>query len=162
MINTQTQKIKILCSWLTVILCMLIIYQLSSQTATTSDSVSKGIVKYGVETGIKLTKVQIIDPEKWRIIDKIDSIGREYMHGVVFLVLGLLVQNTVSRSIGKRIKAIWISIAICVSYALTDETHQLFVHGRAFQGSDLAMDFIGSIIGILVVSYIFRHRSTAS
>jgi len=164
--------LRSVCSWLVVILCMLIIYQLSSQSATTSDSVSKGIVKYGVETGIKLTKAEVTELEKWSIIDKIDSIGREYMHGVVFLLLGLFVQNAIqemgthlnsvtvprNRSLFKGIRAIAISLAICIIYAISDEIHQLFIPGRAFQLSDLAMDTIGSIIGIILVFAVFREK----
>ena len=68
-INIQTRKIKTIISWIAVLLRIFTIYKLSSQTATTSGSVSRGIVKYGVEIGIRLTKAQIIEPEKWRIID---------------------------------------------------------------------------------------------
>jgi len=148
-------------NWLAVLLCMLAIYILSAQPAVTSNSTSKGIVEYGVETTIKLTKAEITEPEKWQIINDINSMGREYMHGVVFLVFGLLMKNAVTQSGGKGIRAIVISLVICIVYAISDEIHQIFVPGRALQLSDLAMDSIGSIIGITVmrfVEYILNFR----
>jgi VanZ family protein len=144
-------------SWLAMLLCMLAIYLLSAQSASYSNGNSKGIVTCVVETTLKLTKLGITETEKWKLIDSINSIARDYMHGVVFLVLGLLVQNAVTQSGTKGMKASAIALAICVIYGITDETHQLFVPGRAFQISDLAMDSIGSIIGISTVWFLYSR-----
>lgn len=144
-------------SWLAVLLCMLSIYILSAQPASLSNGNSKGIVTRVVETTVKLTKAGITEPEKWKLIDSINSVAREYMHGVVFLVLGLLAQNAVNKSGARGMKAVAISLAICVIYGITDEIHQLFVPGRAFQVSDLAMDAIGSIIGIAAVWSLYNR-----
>jgi len=149
-------------SWIAMLLCMLAIYLLSAQPASISNDNSKGIVTCVVETTVKLTKPGITEPEKWKLIDSINSIAREYMHGVVFLVLGLLVQNAVTQSGTKGMKAISISLGICVIYGITDEIHQLFVPGRAFQISDLVMDSIGSIIGIASVWFLYNRARTAS
>ena len=144
-------------SWFAVLLCIFAIYLLSSQPASYSNSNSKGIVASVVETTVKLTKAGITEPEKWKLIDSINSVAREYMHGVVFLVLGLLAQNAVAQSGTKGMKAIAISLAICVIYGITDEIHQLFVPGRAFQISDFVMDSIGSIIGIVPVWFLYNR-----
>ncbi|HCF70868.1 MAG TPA: VanZ family protein [Syntrophomonas sp.] len=141
-------------SWLAVLLWMLAIYFLSAQPAGISNGNSKGIVTRVVDTTVKLTKAEISEPDKSKLIDRINSAAREYMHGVVFLVLGLLVQNAVTKEGAKGIKAIAISLAICVICGITDEIHQLFVPGRAFQVSDLAMDSIGSIMGIGLVYFL--------
>lgn len=127
---------------------MLAIYLLSAQPASYSNANSKGIVKCVVDTTVKVTKAQITEPEKRKLIDRINSTAREYMHGVVFLVLGLLAQNAVLENRRRKsLKALALALAICVIYAVTDECHQLFVPGRSFQTSDLAMDSIGSMIG---------------
>jgi len=39
-----------------------------------------------------------------------------------------------------------------MSYALSDEIHQLFVPGRAFQVFDLFIDFLGSLFGVFLYS----------
>lgn len=75
-------------------------------------------------------------------------------------MLGFLVQNAVTVSGARRARAFAISLAICVVYAVSDEVHQLFVPGRAFQTSDLMMDTIGSITGILMALVVSRVVST--
>ncbi|MDD2553843.1 MAG: VanZ family protein [Desulfotomaculaceae bacterium] len=154
---TVKEPVKIL-SWLAVLLWMLVIFLLSAQPASFSNANSKGIVTRVVDTTVKLTKVGISEPEKAMLVKRINSVAREYMHGVVFLVLGLLTQNAVTKGGAARMKAAAIALVICLTYGLTDEIHQLFVPGRSFQVSDLAMDAIGSIIGIGLV-YCKRGQS---
>ena len=49
-----------------------------------------------------------------------------------------------------RFKFLW-AFAVCVLYAVTDEIHQeFFVDGRAFELIDLAKDWSGSLIGVLI------------
>ena len=145
---TINHPLKLTLSWLAVLLLMLAIFLFSAQPASISNSNSKTIVTRIVETTVNLTKTGITEPEKRQLVDRINNVAREYMHGVVFLVLGLLVQNAVTQSGAKGMKTIAIALAICVVYGITDEIHQLFVPGRAFQISDLAMDAAGSMIGI--------------
>jgi VanZ family protein len=156
---TTTHRFKAL-SWLAVFVWMLAIYLLSAQPASVSNSNSKGIVSRVVDTTLKVTKVKITEPQKKELVERINNVAREYMHGVVFLVLGFLVQNAVTVSGARRARAFAISLAICVVYAVSDEVHQLFVPGRAFQTSDLMMDTIGSITGILMALVVSRVVST--
>lgn len=64
---------------------------------------------------------------------------------------------TVTKSGDRGMKAFTIILAICIIYGITDETHQLFVPGRAFQLSDLVMDAIGSMIGIAAVLFVYNR-----
>lgn len=41
-----------------------------------------------------------------------------------------------------------LSVIIALGYALTDEIHQIFVPGRAFQLIDLTVNFFGILLGI--------------
>lgn len=49
-------------------------------------------------------------------------------------------------------KASGISLTVSLSmlFALSDEIHQLFVPGRAFQVVDLVIDFLGSLFGVFL------------
>lgn len=133
--------------WLFALFWMLAIYLLSAQPASYSNANSKGIVTCVVDTAVQVARADIPEPEKVKLVERINNTAREYMHGVVFLVLGLLVQNAVLKGRPKSLKALATALAICVAYGLTDEIHQLFVPGRAFQISDLAMDSLGSLTG---------------
>lgn len=155
---TNTNKLKLLSSWSPVLLCMLAIFILSAQPASVSNSASKRIVRLGVEATINMTRVEVVEAEKLEIISSINSVGREYMHGAVFFVLGLLAQRAVVQSGGKGIAPVK-AFALCALYGVTDEIHQLFVPGRAFELSDLAMDAAGSLIGIVVLWAIYRAKA---
>ena len=58
------------------------------------------------------------------------------------------------------------SIICTFLYACTDETHQLFIGGRAGQFSDVLIDTTGGIIAIIIVSIIVymihRKKKTSS
>jgi VanZ family protein len=136
---------------------MLAIYLLSAQPAKISNGNSKVIVTRVIDTTVKVTKAKISEPEKRKLIDRINSSTREYMHGVMFFLLGLLAQNAVTKSGFKGMKAIAIALAICVTYGLTDEIHQLLVPGRALQLSDLVLDTIGSMIGLAAVWFVYNR-----
>lgn len=160
--KAQKIKAKIILLWVTVILCMLAIFLLSNQPAGTSNATSREIVQQGVETTVRVIKADITESKKWEIINNINSAGREYMHGVVFLVLGFLMLIAMTQSGARGLSAVVISLAICVIYALTDEIHQIFVPDRAFQISDLVMDFFGSILGIgisFVTGFLYSKRA---
>ncbi len=154
MINSH--KLKPALSWLAVLLFMLVIYFLSTQPAGVSNSCSKGIIAFVVENIVKLTGAAISERDMLHLIRKINSTAREYMHGVVFFVLGMLIHNAVRQSGAKGIKAGAVSLAICIVYGIIDEIHQIFIPGRAFQVGDLIMDAAGSIIGICLIWRIFR------
>jgi len=44
----------------------------------------------------------------------------------------------------------------CVLYGLSDEVHQVFVPGRAFQLSDLALDALGALVGVSLAWLLYR------
>ncbi len=138
-------------SLLAVLLWMLVIFSLSAQPAGYSNANSKGMITRVVNTVTRFTKADITETEKMILTERINSVARECMHGVVFLVLGVLTQNAVAKLVVPKMKAAAITLAVCLAYGLTDEFHQLFVPGRAFQISDLAMDAVGSVIGICLI-----------
>jgi len=46
----------------------------------------------------------------------------------------------------------------CVLYAISDETHQIFVPGRSAQISDVLIDSVGAIVGILMYLVLARIK----
>jgi VanZ family protein len=82
---TVNHKLKPALSWLAVLLFMLAIYFLSAHPAGISNAYSKGIVAFLVENALKLTGKAITDQDMLRLISEVNSVAREYMHGVVFL-----------------------------------------------------------------------------
>jgi len=51
---------------------------------------------------------------------------------------------------------------ICFIYACTDEIHQYFVPGRAFELVDIGLDTLGSVIAAAVLLIILKHQKSVS
>lgn len=124
----QSRKAKII-SWILVIVCMAVIFILSAQTGDESQALSDRFIIF---FGLKLS---------------VDFV-RSCAHCLEYAGLALLVFNAFYCSYG-RFRP-YISFLTAALYAVSDEVHQLFVEGRAFQLSDIFIDSIGAAIGVAV------------
>lgn len=79
------------------------------------------------------------------------AVVRTLAHFCEFGLLGVLSQLMFLSYFGVKAKAIISSVITVVFTALTDEIIQLFSEGRAFQLSDLIIDFSGSLLGLVAV-----------
>ena len=84
-----------------------------------------------------------------------DLILRKIAHAGEFGVLAILVMRAISSSSFKQIKQSTIStivivIIIVILYAISDEIHQDFVPGRIASATDVLIDSIGALTGLLI------------
>lgn len=128
-----------------------LIFYLSAQTSAESSETSGGIIEL-------IYKLLGISPEQ--------EVIRTFAHFCEYALLGFLFCNLFYSRYFK-LKPI-ISAALSWGYALSDETHQIFVDGRAFQISDLAVDFSGAALGcavfcalIKLILYIVKKKNNA-
>ncbi|MBM7661670.1 VanZ family protein [Bacillus mesophilus] len=135
-------------SWTAVILWMGLIFYLSSQLATESSKLSRGV------TDVLLESVEKIAPDSKLHISDYNHIVRKNAHFFVYLVLGVLVINALDR---RKKRSMLLAIGICILYAISDEFHQLFVPGRGAQVKDVFIDSAGACIGIVVYNLISRR-----
>ena len=109
-------------SILLVIAWMIIIFLMSSFTATESTSQSNVIVEF---------ICNLFDINNMNIIS---LIIRKLAHFAEYLILGLLVANMLKY----YDKKVYIGIIICILYAISDEVHQLLIsHSLDFQFHNL-------------------------
>jgi VanZ family protein len=130
-----------LLSWTAVILWMMLIFSLSNQPASQSNDLSKGITEVIIEN------VEKVAPEAQYKLGDFNHIVRKNAHFFVYLILGILVMNALSRSGKNRLAAAKWAVLICVGYAITDEIHQIFVPGRGAQVKDVLIDSAGAVVG---------------
>jgi VanZ family protein len=64
------------------------------------------------------------------------------------------------RGAGIRRTFLW-ALAATVLYSLTDEFHQSFVPNRHPDGFDLATDFAGAVVALLIVKWVCGRRRRA-
>lgn len=131
----MNKKAKIIISWALVIACMAVIFSLSAQTAGESSEVSGWL--------IFIMKLNISQ----------DFI-RTVAHFLEYAGLAVLVFNALYQTFGYQRPVA--SLVISALYAASDEIHQLFVEGRAFQLSDIAIDSLGAASGIIVLILLIK------
>lgn len=135
-------KIKII-PWLLVIFWMALIFNLSHQQAYKSNRLSKGATEIIVETIEKVAPNIVVNKRSF------NNTLRKNAHLFAYFVLGILVTNALRSSGVTGYRAMGLAIFICVLYAISDETHQLFIPGRGGQVKDVIIDSAGAIVGVL-------------
>ena len=91
-------------------------------------------------------------------IELLSFIIRKLAHFTEYLILGFLTINMLNKNdISKKYL---LSILICIIYATSDEIHQIFVPGRAYQIRDILIDSIGSITGIYLYKLISKRKKS--
>ena len=87
------------------------------------------------------------------ILEVLNSILRKLAHVVEYAILSILLYFLFwsgNRFIWRIRSAYWCIVGAS-AYALTDEFHQLFVHGRGASLFDCCIDATGAAVGMLVV-----------
>ena len=84
------------------------------------------------------------------------TILRKCAHFSEFMILGILSSLTMVHTKFRQ-KAL-LAIGFCVAVAMTDETIQLFVDGRAGRVLDVLIDSAGAITGVMAVLGIRKIR----
>ena len=117
---------------------MLVIFLMSSEVADTSSARSDEIVHTIQSIGVNAST------------DLLTFLVRKAAHISAYFVLGILLFNLLKEyGLGVK-KMIFISIAIAMLYACTDEVHQVFVSGRSGQVRDVLIDTAGAAVGVVV------------
>jgi VanZ family protein len=87
-----------------------------------------------------------------------DFLLRKIAHGLVFAVLAFLIFRALPRSLEKGTLRLGYAGAITLLYALIDEVHQAFVPGRSGTLSDVAIDAIGIVAMLFLLSLLANSR----
>ena len=83
-----------------------------------------------------------------------------HVHVAAYAGLGALTARATGRGVRNvSWRAVVMAILISSFYGVTDEYHQLFTPGRAFDVLDMAADAIGSIVGASAIGAWGRIRN---
>lgn len=131
---------------------MCVIFAFSAQTKEESSVVSEGL-SYRMASATGLFFHLNIDEETLRAIE---HLIRKSAHMTEFAILAVLIFIWLGRWQMIRLRRTVGAMALASLYACTDEFHQLFVEGRAGLLSDVLVDSLGAVIGVLVFLLIGR------
>ena len=125
-----------------VLLWMTVIFLFSHQPATVSSQQS------GFFVAILNSFAPSIDSQF------LTFLTRKSAHFISYFILGALVYNA-ARFHGLPLKrTICISVCIVLSYAISDEIHQLSIPGRSGEVGDVLLDTTAGVIGIGVYAWL--------
>ena len=147
---TNSKKICVTLWWVAVLVCMVIIFCLSAQTADDSAELSGSFI---------LTLLE------WFGLELEQEIIRTIAHCLEFMGVSFLIFNATYATWATKLTPV-IAFVGTVFYAITDEIHQIFVPGRAFQLTDILVDSTGALIGVIatlillkIILYIKERRN---
>lgn len=146
-------------NFLRIVLCILllgtfyIIFGFSSQDSEESGKLSSNITKFILKQ-VNHNEIEIEDRQE--ILERTESVIRKIAHFSIYTLVGLLLMALMSTYDIKENKRIMISLCIGILYATSDEIHQLFIPGRAGQITDVILDSMGVLLGILLVLLILK------
>lgn len=128
-----------------------LIFGFSNQNAEESGGLSGNISKFV----LKQVHQDDID-NKEQILEKTEKVIRKIAHFTIYTLVGFLLMALMSTYDIKENKRIVTSQSIGTLYATSDEIHQLFIPGRSGQITDVILDSMGVLLGILIVLLIIE------
>ncbi len=136
---------------------MLVIFTFSAKPAEVS-------TRDSLFVGRKIGQLMIADFEEWNeekqiaFAKKIQYPVRKGAHMTEYTVLGILILYSWDFNRHSFKKISWCSWSLGTLYAASDEFHQLFVEGRSGQWTDVMIDSIGVVMGVLFIGIICKKR----
>lgn len=138
-------KLKKITTIILIILWMAGVFYFSNQASTESSKISSGFTDKVLSIW---NSSKSKTPSQKR---KIEKIIRKIAHFSVYTLGGILILLHMNTYLFKTKKKVLLSWLIGTIYAITDETHQLFIPGRSGEIKDVCIDSLGVITGIIIV-----------
>lgn len=126
-----------------------IIFGFSSQNGEQSGGISRKISETILKVSSNYNKLE--EEEKEIVLYRTESIIRKIAHFSIYTVVGFLLMGLLSTY---KLRDKWrmiITIVIGILYAISDEFHQSFSPGRSPKVTDVYIDTLGIISGVLLV-----------
>lgn len=114
-----------------------LIFILSSQPGEVSSTLSNGLL-------LKIAAFFRIADINAFLVQYATSI-RKLAHFSEYFIFGFLVYITLEEFLSKKV--LFVTLIICILYAISDEYHQMYVVGRVFGALDIFIDSVGAYCG---------------
>ena len=136
------------------------IFYMSAQNSNSSSGMSGGLIRFFIDLFPKFKNLP--ETSKEIHIENLQFFVRKAAHWSVYFSLGLFSSLALFTHEMRFYKRPLIAAGSCLTYAISDEIHQLFIPGRSGEIRDVLIDFSGSIIAILIVVLINKKRASSS
>lgn len=139
-----------------VVLWMIVIFAFSAQPAQQSSQVSSSLAYRIAKWQNDLFRYEKSEAELCDQSESMQLVIRKGAHMTEFAILALLLYLYLKYYPLSKKQTALLALGITIGYAATDEFHQLFVPGRAGRLSDVCIDSLGGVLGI-IISIMFFH-----
>ena len=131
-----------------------IIFGFSSQDSKKSSSISRRVTEFLTD---RIGSIQEKpEQEKEQILFRVEKIVRKIAHFSIYTVVGFLLMALFKTYKLEETNRFSYSLIIGVIYASSDEIHQCFTPGRGPLVTDIILDGMGVLLGILLVMLVVK------
>ncbi len=142
------------------IMWMCIIFAFSAQTKEESGAVSQSFTYQLVSNTRTFFNLDLSDARVKEIADAIEGFVRKAAHMTEFGILSVLIFIWIGQWEMSLLRHGLTASGAAAVYAASDEIHQLFVPGRAGRFSDVCIDSVGAVLGVVVFVVIVKLVTT--
>ncbi len=142
------RPLTFLLSVLPAVLCMVMIFSFSAQTADTSSETSGGLIQR-ILALLPLGFAEMSPDRQESLVESLQFTVRKGAHFTVYALLGVLCVPPAYILLHRFRRSACMAFCIASLYAVTDEIHQYFVPGRSCEFRDVLIDAGGAAFGIL-------------
>jgi VanZ family protein len=146
---------KKIIAWLPVLIWTGMLFYFSSQTAPESTALSGKTIR-ALLAIFKPEFLTMTALQQTQLVAGLQHLVRNTAHFLSYFLLAILCMSALRQHHLQQGQQNAIALLICMGYALTDEIHQLFVAGRAFEFTDLGVDLSGTMTGLFLVLLVRR------
>lgn len=144
---------------------MCVIFAFSAQKQEESSAVSEAFSYRMVSSAGTFFRWNLDEEEMHRIASAIENTVRKAAHMTEFAILAVFYYLWLGKWQSQMVKRGLSAWALAALYAASDETHQLFVPGRAGRFRDVMIDSAGAFLGIFIfigvkkcISFLWSRR----
>ncbi len=130
------------------------IFRFSSQNGTQSKGISTKVTEFILSFSQKYQEADA--KEKTQIRNRTNAIIRKVAHFSIYTLLGFLLMGLMTKTKIKEKWRILITVGLGIIYAILDEFHQSFSPGRTPKITDVYIDTLGIILGVLLILLITK------
>lgn len=124
------------------------IFNFSSQDGEESSGVSQ---KVTVAITKNVKKIQSLEEQqKQQVLQQTEKVVRKLAHFSIYTLVGFLLMALMNTYDMKESKRAVFSLIIGIIYASSDEIHQIFTPGRSAMITDVFIDTMGVLLGIML------------
>lgn len=132
-----------------------IIFGFSNQNGEQSGGLSKKVTEIILFRSDKYNNLE--ESKKETVFHRVEKIIRKLAHFSIYTLVGFLLMGLASTFNNFQMRErCGISLIIGILYAIADEIHQSFIPGRSPLITDVFIDSLGIILGILIIVLIVK------